>query len=220
MSRLGWAPCLLASLCFAGPHLSVMLRAQSEDYLRWTAQHAEAIGTAGYRRGRVGGLFDMRGLKTERSYNYKLAATWFTPEAIRATARMLQIRSRLSDAETRQLVAEADAVQGTVIIVEVDPREGSGVIPNDWEAFLQPKNDPARAVRGTLSPQLREVKAFAGVLRRNYDYDRFWVTFPVKKDSVSVLGDGDRIAELIVRIHEKEGRVEWPVPDSLRALAR
>ena len=26
------------------------------------------------------------------------------------------------------------------------------------------------------------------------------------------------MAELIVRIHEKEGRVEWPVPDSVRSL--
>jgi hypothetical protein len=34
------------------------------------------------------------------------------------------------------------------LIVDIDPREGSGVIPNDWEAFLQPKGRPEAAVRG------------------------------------------------------------------------
>ena len=190
----------------------------SDAYLSWSAKQAEAIGTNAYRRGRVGGIFDMRMLKTERSYNYKLAATWLTPDTTRATARMLQLRSRLSVDETRALVDEAEAVSGTVVMVEIDPREGSGVIPNEWEAFLQPKDRPARAVRGALSPQLREVKALAGVLRRNYDYDRFWVTFPLHKDGAPLFGDSDRMAELIVRIHEKEGRVEWPVPDSVRSL--
>ena len=39
---------------------------------------AQAIGKAAYVQGRVGGIFDTRILKTERSYNYKLAATWMT----------------------------------------------------------------------------------------------------------------------------------------------
>lgn len=94
-----------------------------EGYLTWTAKQAEAIGTSAHRRGRVGGVFDVRMLKTERSYNYKLAATWLTPEVIRATARLLQLRSRLSDAETRDLVAEAEAISGMVVMVEIDPRE-------------------------------------------------------------------------------------------------
>ena len=192
------------------------LNAQADDeYLKWPPQRAEAIGKAAYQRGRVGGVFDTRFLKTERSYNYKLAATWLTPETIRATARMTQLQSRLSDAETTQLVAEAEATEGTVVMVEIDPREGSGVIPIDWEAFLQPKNKPAHAVRGVLSPQLRDVKALAGVLRRNYAYDRFWVTFPLMRDGTSVFNDQDRMAELVVRIHEKEGRVEWPIPSQL-----
>lgn len=183
-----------------------------EAYLTWTAKQAEAIGTNAYRRGRVGGIFDTRMLKTERSYNYKLAATWLTPDAIRATARLLQLRSRLSDDETRALVAEAEAISGTVVIVEIDPREGSGVIPNEWEAFLQPKDRPAQAVRGTVTPRLRDVKALAGVLRRNYDYDRFWVVFPLQQGGGPVFTSSDRMAELIVRIHDKEGRVEWPIP--------
>jgi len=120
------------------------------DYLIWSARQAETVGTSAYRRGRVGGFFDGRMLKTERSYNYKLAAASLTPEVVRATARLLQLRSRLSNDETRTLVAEAEAMAGTVVMVEIDPREGSGVIPSDWEAFLQPKGAAARAVRGTV----------------------------------------------------------------------
>lgn len=187
--------------------------APDDAYLGWSGSQAEAIGTQAYKRGRVGGIFDGRLLKTERSYNYKLAATWFTRDVIRATARLAQLRSRLSPAETQSLVAEAEAIPGTVILIEIDPREGSGVIPSSWEAFLQPKGRPAGARRGAVNPQLRDVKALAGVLRRNYDYDRFWVVFPLTQDDgTPVFSAGDATAELIVRIHDKEGHVEWTIP--------
>jgi len=82
-----------------------------------------------YEEGRVGGIFDTRILSTNRSYNYKLAAT----------------------------------------------------------------------------------------LRRNFDYDRFWVVFPLTHaDGTPVLPPDVREAELVVRIYEKEGRVRWSVPDSIR----
>jgi hypothetical protein len=191
---------------------------QDEGYLRWSMKQAETVGTSAYQRGRVGGFFDTRGLGTDRAYNYKLAATWLTPEAIRATARLAQLRSRLSDEETRALVAEAEAVSGTVVMIEIDPREGSGVIPNDWEAILQPKGRPEAAVRGTLNSQLRDVRALAGVLKRNYDYDRFWAIFPLThKNGTPLFDDRDTAAELIVRIMDKEGRVDWPVPSLLRS---
>ena len=140
-----------------------------------------------------------------------------TPDVIRATARLAQINERLSEVETRTLVTSAEAAGDTVVMVEIDPREGSGVIPNDWQAFLQPENRPDRAVRGTITPQLREVKALAGVLRRNYDYDRFWVTFPLTGPTGGRLfSSSDRNAELVVRIYEKEGHVGGPIPASLR----
>lgn len=193
--------------------------AQDEPYLTWTSKQAESIGTQGYQRGRVGGIWDTRGLKTERATNYKLAATWLTPDIIRATARLLQLRSRLPDAETRALVAEAEGIRATVIIVEIDPREGSGVIPNDWEAFLQPKGRSEAAARGTANPHLREVRALAGVLRRNFAYDRFWVTFPLTRSSgMPLFVPSDHSAELVVRIHDKEGRVEWPIPTAIRTV--
>lgn len=189
----------------------------AEAYLRWSGKQAQSVGEQMYRRGRVGGVFDMRMLKTDRAYNYKLAATWLTPDAIRATARLAQLRSRLSDTETRTLVKDAEDAGDTVIMVEIDPREGSGVIPNDWQAFLQPKGRADAAVRGLVSPALREVAGLAGVLRRNYDYDRFWVAFPLARSAGTPLFSAtDTHAELVVRIYDKEGHVEWPIPASIR----
>ena len=201
----------------------VLALAQGDDesWLKWDAARAQAVGKAAYVQGRVGGIFDTRFLKTERSYNYKLAATWMTGDVIRATARTLQLAQRLSDADTKALAAEASAAGDTVVMVEIDPREGSGVIPNDWSAFLQPAGTNGaepRALRGESRPQLREVKALSGVLRRNYDYDRFWVVFTLRHpDGQPLFGAGDTEADLVVRIADREGRVKWPIPASVKA---
>ncbi len=201
-------------VCVLVAAVATMASAQGDAYLSWSAAQAESVGRRAYKQGRVGGVFDMRMLKTERSYNYKLAATLLTPEVIRATARLAQLRSRLSEAGTQALVAEAEAAGAVVVMVEIDPREGSGVIPNDWEAFLQPKGRPADAVAGVNTPRLREVKALAGVLRRNYDYDRFWVVFP--GGDAPYLQAGVTEVELVVRIHDKEGHVTWPLTPLMR----
>ena len=185
------------------------LVAADESYLTWSAKHAQSIGESTYKRGRVGSFWGERGpLQTERAENYKLAATLFTPEVIRATARVLQLRSRLTADQTRELVAEAERVDGTVVMIELDPREGSGVIPLDWEAFLQPKGEPTKAVRGINTSALREVKALSGVLRRNYDYDRFWMVFPAGSDA-PYRQAGVKSIQLVVRVHDSEGRVVW-----------
>lgn len=196
---------------------SQLLAAQpnQEAYLSWSAKQAETVGAQMYKKGRVGGGRNL--LNTERAYSYKLAATWLTPDVIRATARRAQLSGRLSDNETRDLVKEAETLSHTVIMVEIDPNEGSGVIPNDWQAFLQPQGRPDAAVRGTVSPHLREVKGLAGVRPRNYDYDRFWVSFPLtSSDGRPVFSPRDQNAELVVRIYAKEGHVEWPIPSSIR----
>jgi hypothetical protein len=199
-----------------------LLSAQAPDdsWLTWSASRAQGIGKAAHVQGRVGGWFDTRILATERSYNYKLAATWLTPDVIRATARTLQLVERLPDDQARALVAEADKAGDTVVMVEIDPREGSGVIPNDWSAFLQaqvPEGETPRTMRGLDTPKLREVKALAGVMRRNYDYDRFWVVFPLThSDGKPLFGPGDTQAELVVRVAGKEGRVRWPIPQMIK----
>ena len=200
----------LAVACLTA--LTYGLHAQ-EEYSTWSAKQATAIGTGAYVQGRVGGRFDRRVLKTERAQNYKLAATWITPSVIRASARLIQLAERLSDQQTAALIAEAETQDGTVVMVEIDPREGSGVIPNDWAAFLEPITNGARGkpVRGVDTPKLRDVKALAGVLRRNYDYDRFWVVFPLKhEDGEAVLPGNFSEAQLTVRIYDREGTVRWP----------
>ncbi len=50
----------------------LMQIAPSDDYLRWSAGDAERIGRSTYTQGRVGGIWDTRGLKTERAHKKPL----------------------------------------------------------------------------------------------------------------------------------------------------
>ena len=139
---------LLASL------VTVAVHAQTQNdraFLTWTRQYAESLGRSMRQDGRVGGAFDFRVVHTEHSYNYKLRATWLTPEVIRATARLAQLSGGLSDEETNALIREAELPDATVILVEIDPQEGSGVIPLDWVALMRPKGSDSNSngVRGT-----------------------------------------------------------------------
>lgn len=194
---------------------------QTAEYLGWTREQAQRIGQGMRANGRVGGLFDLRVVHTERSYNYKLRATWLTPDVIRATARLAQLTDGLSASETENLVKEAEAVRDTVVLVEIDPREGSGVVPLEWQAFLglegaQP-GDPS-IVKGKSVPALRDVRALSGVYRRDYNYERFWIVFPLRSGAGrDMFADSASGADLVVRIYDKEGRVSWPVPDSIGA---
>jgi hypothetical protein len=192
--------------------------AQTDEYLTWSAKQAQSIVKSMREKGNIAAGQGL--IHTERAHNYKLRATWLTPEVIRASARIEQIRSRLSDEGTRQLVAEAEAAGDTVVMVEVDPREGSGVIPLDWQAFLQPKGskrDNASAAAGINTPKLRDLKALAGVGERDYDYDIFWVVFPLKNEKGdSLFSDSAQEAEIVVRIYNREGKVSWPIPNSIR----
>lgn len=210
----------VAAVLAAG--LALPARGQ-DDYLRMDAKAARATALALRVNGQVGGSFDFRVRSTDRSYNYKLRATWLTPEVIRATARLVQLAQGLTDDETRKLVEEAEQAGDTVILVEIDPREGSGIIPRDWTAHLMPRGaDPAgtRAVRGTVAPKLRDVKALAGAAQRDYAYDIFWVVFPLRlADGQPLFGPEDQEAELAVRIYNKGGRVRWKIPDSIRQRA-
>lgn len=216
MSRT--APRMVVACVAAALLATASVVGQSEAWLGWSAQQAERIGRAAYVRGRVGGWFDTRLLKTDRSYNYKLAATWLTPDVIRATARLQQLRQRLNEKEVVALVQRAEAAAHTAVLVEIDPREGSGVVPLDWLALLQFGNGPE--IRGTVTPALRDEPALAGVLRRNYDYDRFWVTFVLLDDEGKSLVPAAGEAILKVRIYDNEGRVRWPIAPSLVERAR
>jgi hypothetical protein len=200
----------------------VQARDSQESYLQWSQKQAEKIGKSTRVNGQAGGSWDMRVIHTESSYNFKLRATWFTPEVIRATARYFQLRQGLTDAATKALVAEAESVGDTAILVEIDPREGSGVIPLDWEAYLRPKiNEKSDfiGVAGLKLPGLRSVKVLESVVPRDYSYERFWVVFRLVDDRAQPLfSSSAKECELVIRIHAKEGRVAWTIPDSIRQL--
>ena len=202
--------------------LSTCISAQSnskEAYLSWSAQQATKIRESWRVKGRVGGFFDTRIISTDKSFNYKLRATLMSPEAIRATARIEQINNGLSDKETNALVAAAEKFKGLIVIVEIDPREGSGVIPSSWRSSLKPKDaeNSNSALRGINRNDLREVAALKGSVNRDYDYDIFTVEFPLKDE------DGNFIwktvpteIELTVGIYSKEGSVNWKVSEELK----
>ena len=219
-TRLAASLGLVAAIILVAPSAGGQPYSEGEEYLGWASSRAKAIGLAMRSPGRVGAFFDFRVRHTEKSYNYKLRATWLTPEVIRAGARLKQLREGLSEGQARALVADAEAAADTVVQVEIDPREGSGVIPLDWVAFLGPKGLPSEApgrVRGVSDPKLRNLPALAGVVERDYDYDVFWVPFALRREGGTPLfEDSTAEAELIVRVHEKEGRVAWPIPPSMR----
>ena len=197
---------------------SVFAQSDGLAFLEWTRTQAEAIGRSMRVDGRVGGAFDLRVIRTERSYNYKLRATLMTSDVIRATARLLQLARGLSNDEAAGLVAEAEAAGDLVVMLEIDPREGSGVIPPDMVVLLRPKDgDERSAIRGRVTPALRDVRALGGTLRRDYAYEQVWVVFPLSEERADALA-GARVEnlEVVVRIYDKEGRVSWPIPDSLR----
>jgi hypothetical protein len=192
------------------------------DYLSWSASKAESIGKQARSNGKVGNsLFDLRGIHQDKAINYKLRATLMSPEVIRATARFEQLRNRLTDAETRKLVSEAEAAGDLVVMIELDPNEGSGVIPLDWRAFLQPKDlreGAEGAITGTKSPEFRKIKALTGVVSRDYSYDVFWISFPLVDENLKpTIAAGVSEIELVVGIYGKEGRVSWHLPESVRA---
>ena len=86
---------------------------------------------------------------------------------IQASARFAQLRGRLSEEKIRSLVRDAESVGNAVFLIEIDPREGSGVIPQDWEAYLQVKGKGGKSisdnvVTGVKTPSLRDNVVFSG----------------------------------------------------------
>lgn len=200
---------------------SAQSNALSEEYLSWNLKQAEKIGQSTVKEGRSGSSFDFRIMSQDRAYTYQVRATVFTPEVIRASARFEQITNRLNADDARALVADAEAAGDLVMMIEIDPAEGSGVVPLDWRVFLQPAGfvpGSDGAVAGIKSPQLRASKVFRGVTKRDYEYDVFWVVFPLlDKNRQPVFGDSVTAFELMVGIYKKEGKMTWPISPSLRA---
>jgi hypothetical protein len=201
--------------------LSLLLHQSTTDdsYLNWTDKQAVEVGKSMRATGHVKGTG--RGLlNTEKARGYKIRATWLTPEVIRASARLHQIRNRLSEDQAKSIVAKAEALADTAFIIEIDPDEGSGVIPSDWQAFLGPrvaKGERGMTSVGTAVPSFREEAGLAGVFPRDYNYDLYWVRFPLySKEGKPLFSESNHEAELTVRIESKEGRVKFLIPESIR----
>lgn len=211
---------LISVTCVTGQTASNV----DEAYLTWTAAQADRIGKTTRQKGKAGGNFDWRIVSTNKAINYGLRATLMTPEVIRAAARVIQIRDRLTDDQTRQLVKDAEAAGDLVIMIEINPNEGSGVVPLDWRAFLQPKGLQPGAegtITGVKAPQLRRMPVMSGLYGRNYEYDVFWVAFPLVDANKKAFISPD-IAEiqLIVGIYSSEGHISWKMPESIREKIR
>ncbi|MEZ5308943.1 MAG: hypothetical protein R2684_17495 [Pyrinomonadaceae bacterium] len=211
---------ILLCLVLCGVAFGQNSNGADEDYLTWNMKQVEAIGQKMRKNGKVGSRFSVRGINTERAINYKLRATLMSSEMIRASARYQQLLGRLSNEETRKLVEEAENAAELVVMVEIDPNEGSGVIPLDWRAIIQPKGlkeGEAGSITGRSVPSLKFVKALNGVFKRKYDYDVFFVSFPlVGADGNALIADDVSQIELIVGIYSREGTIEWSLPGSVR----
>lgn len=199
---------LILVLCLDGSMLLALVAqtsnsTQPEAFLSWTRQHALEVGRGLLAKGRVTGSRGL--LHTERSRDYKLRATRLTPDVIRASARLAQLSQRLTDEQTVSLVNEAERAGDTVVMVEIDPREGSGVIPNDWEAFLQPKGEPTLAVAGLRKEgQPARYEGTQWSLSTRLRLRRFLAGFPFERTSpcsaISRLSQGSRAR----RIHSRQ----------------
>jgi hypothetical protein len=183
-------------------HLSVYAQT-APAWQEWSQSDAQRIAKSTVGTGRIAG--GRRLLNTERARSYKLRATWLTPDVVQGTARLLQIRSRLAPSLVEPLIADVLTPSETVVMIEIDPDEGSGVIPLDWEAFLQPRDETERSVAGRSRPALGDSKLLAESFPRNYDYDRFWMVFPLSREGDPLFLESDSEAELVVRIYGREG---------------
>ena len=70
---------------------------------------------------------------------------------------LAQLSDGLTDDQTEALVGEAEQSGDIILLIEIDPREGSGVIPLDWVALLQPKgssDDAPGTIRGESVPSV------------------------------------------------------------------
>jgi hypothetical protein len=159
-------------------------------------------------QGQVGGSLDLRVRGTDRSYNYKLRATWITPEVAEAAGRLLMTDRGLAEAQAREVI-RAVAAAGWLILVEIDPREGSGVIPNDWLSRFGQAGSDRKVVGRVLAPE-GAWKSLLSAFPRDYAWDLFLVEFPRQlEDGAPVFAQPGPDAELIVRIRDKQGRVRW-----------
>jgi hypothetical protein len=166
--------------------------------------------------GRVGGAFDLRVTSTDRSFNYKLRATWITQDVASALARVLVAAKGVPEEKALSVLRALDDDDWYYFFVELDPREGSGVIPKDWVARFGSPAEPGRAVVGEILPETEIWNLIASAFPRDYAYDVFLVRVAKKTGDRRTLENTDSKAELTVGIYNKVGHVHWSVPEDRR----
>jgi hypothetical protein len=203
---------VLMAVATLAAQAAVAAQTSSTAWHGWPLPEAQRVLKATVGTGRISG--GRRLLNTERARSYKLRAIWLSPDVIHAAARLFQIRNRMTPLAIEPLIANLHAPDETIVLIEIDPDEGSGVIPLDWGAFLQPRDEPERGVAGRQLPGLADSKVLAAAFPRNYDYDRFWIGFPLSGPGGPLFLTDDDEAELIVRIHGRDGSVRWRIEPS------
>ena len=193
--------------------LAALFRAE-DDFLPWDARQAKAIALATRVDGQAGKSLDFRVTGTDRSYNYKLRATWMTPEVIRAVARLQQFASAYRRGDPQAGGGRRDR-RRRVILVEIDPREGSGVIPSDWVALLgaRPNRGPPRAPCAASAPRGCATSRRWPAARGAITPMRFsgWCSRP-GEDGQPLFSRRQRGRTVTVRIHGKEGECAGRFP--------
>jgi hypothetical protein len=205
--RLAALSCMAAALAWAqsAPDLNSMNEKQASQWM------LSMRGT-----GQVGGSLDFRVMSTDRSYNYKLRATWITPDVALGAARVLMLSKGFSHAQAQEVMEAANAPESWLLLVELDPREGSGVIPRDWIARFGSRDMESRQAVGKEVTADGVWRSLLSAFPRDYSYDVFLMRFPRNDPSgASLLQPGDREAELVVRIYNKGGRVRWKIPTGM-----
>jgi len=215
----------VAAIVFASSIHVFAQAGSSEDFLAWSLKEAETIGKATRKSANSNASAPaIRVMSTDRATFYQIRATLFTPEALRASARFHQINNRLTNDQIRTLVAEAEVSGDLVAMIEIDPAEGSGVVPLDWRVFLERDGyviGSEGAVPGIKSPELRRSPIFQGVFKRDYEYDVFWVRFPLLNEKKKPVFDESASSMILtVGIYKSEARVSWPITPALRARIR
>lgn len=182
----------------------------SSDFVRLTEKQARQTITDFRKNGQVGGSFDLRGTRTDRSYDYKLRATWIANEVSRSAARILMLARGFSEEKARTALLTMEPGK-TYVLVEIDPREGSGVIPRSWTSHFGSNGSSESQVSGVVLASEGAWLDLVSAFPRDYSYGVFLVEFPVDVQR-SALRSGNNEVELTVRIYDKIGRVRWRIP--------
>ena len=200
----------------ASPGGAAASPAASEPFLRWSEAEARRAVLDARRSGSAGGLLDGRVNDTHRAYRYKVRATLWTPRALRGAVRLAALRDRLGDAEALAMLAAVEARPLQLASIEIDPVEGSGILPRDeTRFFLQRPGDEAASVHPVEAPELSALPLFRKFEKRDWAYELLVVAFPRELASGEALaGPAVRALELVVDIAGKVERLTFPIaPD-------